>query len=52
MFDNLFIVAAIIIILWLGLFILYLFSSRQQHTLKENLQALEEKLDSDQNVES
>lgn len=44
MFDNLIIVAVIAIILWVGLFIFYLISSRQQQKIERDLQDLESML--------
>lgn len=48
MFGNLMVVAAIAAVLWLGAFIYYLFTSRQQKDIAREIEALEERLgDSD-----
>lgn len=44
MFDNLVIVAVIAIVLWVGLFVFYLISSRQQQKIERDLQDLEKML--------
>lgn len=44
MFENLMFVAVITAVLWLGAFVYYLFTSRQQKDLAREIEALEEQL--------
>jgi preprotein translocase subunit YajC len=46
MFDNLIVVAIIVIVLWLGAMGYYFYVSRQQSELKEEIDKLREELDS------
>ena len=45
MFDNLTVVAIITFILWLGILGIYLYSSRQQQALRQDIDALRQQLD-------
>lgn len=47
MFENLSIVAAIAIVLWLGLIAFYTISSRQQQKIEQDLHSLEQMLQDD-----
>ena len=44
MFENLLVVAAVAAILWLGAFIYYLFTSRQQKDIAREIEQLEKQL--------
>ncbi len=44
MFENLMFVAGIAAVLWLGSFVYYLFTSRQQNDIAREIEALEEQL--------
>lgn len=52
MLENLIIVAAIIIVVWLASFAIYMRTSRQQHDLEKDLQRLQAKLDQDSHKDS
>jgi Zn-dependent protease with chaperone function len=45
MFDSLIVVAILIIVLWLGAMAYYLFVSRQQSDLADEIEKLREQLD-------
>ena len=45
MFDNLMVVALIIIVLWLGAMAYYFYVSRQQRDLADEIEKLREQLD-------
>jgi len=45
MFENLTLVIVIIVILWLGAFGFYLYTSRQQKDIMDDLERLNKKLD-------
>ena len=45
MFDNLLIIAAIIIVAWLGIFIYYMVTSQQQIQLQDEIEEVDELLD-------
>lgn len=49
MFDNLLLTSVLIIILWVGGFIFYLYTSRQQRLLQEEVETLKQMLDEDEN---
>lgn len=44
MLDNLTLIAIVIIVLWLAAFAFYMFTSRQQPRIEEELEALKEML--------
>jgi len=46
MFDNLMVVAGLAMLLWMGSYAYYLYTSRQQQELVEEIDVLEKKLDS------
>jgi len=45
MFDNLMVVAGLIAIFWVIVFVIYLFISRQQRSIANEVDTLEKKLD-------
>ena len=45
MFENLTLVIILIVILWLGAFAYYLYTSRQQKNLADKVEQLEKRLD-------
>ncbi|MCL4867862.1 MAG: hypothetical protein KJ063_02740 [Anaerolineae bacterium] len=45
MLENLTLVAVVIIIIWLGTLVFYLYTSRQHADLQNELEALEQQLD-------
>lgn len=45
MFDNLTIVAGLIILFWLGVLVAYIAISRQQTSLQDEIEALEKQVD-------
>jgi preprotein translocase subunit YajC len=45
MFDNLVLIAVVIMILWIGVLAYYLVTSRQQKDLQEDIESLREMLD-------
>jgi CcmD family protein len=44
MFENLLVVAAVAAVLWLGAFVYYLMTSRQQKDIAREIEALEKQL--------
>ncbi len=46
MFENLLVVAGIAMLLWLGTYAYYLYTSRQQKLISEEINVLEKMLDS------
>ena len=48
MFDNLTLIAIIVILFWLGIFAYYMITSRQQQELQKDMEELQEMLDDDQ----
>lgn len=47
MFGNLLVVTGVIAVFWVIVFIVYIFSSRQQRSIANELDALEKKLDAE-----
>ena len=47
MFDNLMNIAAIVSVMWMGLIGFYVYTSRQQKEIREDIEALEELLDNE-----
>lgn len=45
MFDNLAVVAGLIILFWLGILVAYVFISRQQTDLQKEIEDLEKQVD-------
>jgi hypothetical protein len=45
MFDNLTLIVVLIILLWVGLFAFYIYTSRQQEHIGQEIDALNNKLD-------
>lgn len=45
MFENLVVVAIIIILLWVGAFVYYFYVSRQQNELEDEIEKLKTQLD-------
>jgi preprotein translocase subunit YajC len=45
MWENLLTIAVIVIILWLLSLMLYIYISRQHHTLQQEIEAVQRKLD-------
>lgn len=48
MFENLTLVIILITILWLGAYAFYLYTSRQQKNIADELEQLQHKLDEDE----
>lgn len=48
MFENFVAVAVVAIVLWIGLFIIYLVSSQRQHKIEQDLRDLEAMLSDDE----
>ena len=48
MFDNLTLLVIIIVALWVGAFGFYLYTSRQQKDIADELERLQKKLDEDE----
>ncbi len=48
MFENWSLIVALIVILWLGAFSYYLYTSRQQKGIADELERLQNKLDEDE----
>ncbi len=45
MFDNLLLITIVIIVMWLGMLVYYLTTSRQQGDLQQNIESLRRLLD-------
>lgn len=45
MFENLLLLTILIFVLWLGAFAFYLFTSRQQKNIADEIERLQQKLD-------
>jgi hypothetical protein len=52
MFENLLLIAVVIMILWVGILAYYLVTSRQQTDLQKNIESLREMLDEEDNHSS
>jgi len=52
MFDNILLITIVIIIMWLGMLIFYLSTSRQQGNLQQSLESLRRQLDKSEHRES
>lgn len=44
MFDNLTLIAAVVIVFWLGVFAYYMITSRQQQNLQQDIEELQQML--------
>ena len=49
MFENLLLIAIVIMIMWLGVMAYYLVTSRQQTDLQKNIESLRDRLDETEN---
>ena len=49
MFENLLLIAIVIMIMWLGVMAYYLVTSRQQTDLQKNIESLRDRLDGTEN---
>ena len=52
MFENLLLIAVVIMILWVGILAYYLVTSRQQTDLQKNIESMREMLDEEDNHSS